>query len=276
MNVYDEENMIPKIIHYCWFGGGEKSDEIKKYIVSWEKYCPDFIIKEWNEYNFDINENDYCREAYEAKKWAFVTDYVRLKVLYKEGGFYMDTDVEVVKSLEPLRIYDAVSGYESKVHIPTGVIGACSNNEWIGMLLHDYDKRHFFKADGRCDQTTNVEVITRLTVEKYHIELNGEKTPFGRNMIFLPFDYLCAKSYKTGEVYLTGNTYTIHHFAGSWLDNDMQKYEEAKRKYFYTYKNLLPVNLAYTLAKIRAAFDLGGGNEIFVRILKKIFSKRNQ
>ena len=103
--------MIPKIIHYCWFGGKEKPEDVKRYIASWEKYCPDYEIKEWNESNFDIHENDYCREAYEAKKWAFVTDYVRLKALYEEGGFYMDTDVEVVKSLDPLRVYDAVSGY---------------------------------------------------------------------------------------------------------------------------------------------------------------------
>ncbi len=99
--------MIPKKIHYCWFGGKEKPEDVKRYIASWKKYCPDYEIKEWNESNFDIHENDYCREAYEAKKWAFLTDYVRLKALYEEGGFYMDTDVEVVKSLDPLRVYDS-------------------------------------------------------------------------------------------------------------------------------------------------------------------------
>ena len=104
--------MIPKIIHYCWFGGNPLSDDAKRYIASWKKYCPDYEIREWNESNFDINENDYCREAYEQKKWAFVTDYVRLKALYEYGGIYMDTDVEVVKPLDPLLSYDALSGYE--------------------------------------------------------------------------------------------------------------------------------------------------------------------
>lgn len=101
--------MIPKIIHYCWFGGNPLSEEAKYYISTWKKYCPDYEIREWNESNFDINENDYCREAYEKKKWAFVTDYVRLKALYEFGGVYMDTDVEVVKSLDPLLSYDALS-----------------------------------------------------------------------------------------------------------------------------------------------------------------------
>ena len=102
--------MIPKKIHYCWFGGKEKPEDVKRYIASWKKYCPDYEIKEWNESNFDIRENNYCREAYEAKKWAFVTDYVRLKALYEDCFFYMDTDVEVVKSLDPHRVSDAVSG----------------------------------------------------------------------------------------------------------------------------------------------------------------------
>ena len=102
--------MIPKKIHYCWFGGNPLSEEVKRYIASWKKYCPDYEIIEWNESNFDVMENAYCKEAYEAKKWAFVSDYARLKVLHDHGGFYMDDDVEVVKSLDPLRVYDALSG----------------------------------------------------------------------------------------------------------------------------------------------------------------------
>lgn len=224
--------MIPKIIHYCWFGGKEKPEDVKKYIASWKKYCPDYEIKEWNESNFDIHENDYCREAYEAKKWAFVTDYVRLKALYEEGGFYMDTDVEVVKSLDPLRVYDAVSGYESQTHIPTGTIGACRDNEWIGMLLKDYENRHFINNDGTLDTTTNVNVITHLTTERYHLKLNGAVTHSGRNMIILPFDYLCAKSWKNGKLKVTSNTYTIHHFSGTWLSKPAQMKMFLRRNLF--------------------------------------------
>lgn len=92
--------MIPKVIHYCWFGCKPLPEDVKRYIKTWKKYCPDYEIKEWNESNFDVKQNQYCREAYEAKKWAFVSDYVRLKVLYDYGGVYMDTDVEVCKPLD--------------------------------------------------------------------------------------------------------------------------------------------------------------------------------
>lgn len=259
--------MIPKTIHYCWFGGKEKPEDVKKYIESWKKYCPDYEIKEWNESNFDIHENDYCREAYEAKKWAFVTDYARLKALYEEGGFYMDTDVEVVKSLDPLRVYDAVSGYESATHIPTGTMGACRDNEWIGMLLHDYDHRHFIKKDGKLDLTTNVDVITSMTVNKYQVRLNGELTHFGHNMVLLPFDYLCAKDLDTGEICKTSNTYTIHHFAASWLPEDERNYSRLYKKYDAEFRrNGMNPKLSHYASRIRAAYEIGGISMIFRRL----------
>lgn len=249
---------IPKIIHYCWFGGKPLPEEAKCFIDTWKKYCPEYHIQQWNENNFDINQNQYCREAYAAKKWAFVSDYARLKVLHDHGGFYMDADVEVVKSLDPLRAYDALSGYESKTRIPTGTMGACRDNEWISMLLSDYDDRHFLKEDGTYDLTTNVEVITRLTVERYHLQLNGEKTMFGENMVFLPFDYLCAKSLETGEVLQSENTFTIHHFAGSWLPEEIRRYTELHRKYYtyYTGKGI-PKSIAFFLCRLRAAQEVG-------------------
>ncbi|MEE0483676.1 MAG: glycosyltransferase [Megasphaera elsdenii] len=259
--------MIPKIIHYCWFGGNPKSESVKKYIESWRKYCPDYEIKEWNESNFNINENDYCREAYEAKKWAFVTDYVRLKALYEEGGFYMDTDVEVVKSLDPLRVYDAVSGYESPTHIPTGTMGACRDNEWIGMLLHDYDHRHFLRKDGTCDTITNVVVITDLTVKKYGLHLHGQKLVFGHNMVLLPFDYLCAKDLDTGEICKTSNTYTIHHFAASWLPEDERNYSRLYKKYDFEFRrNGMNPKLSHYASRIRAAYEIGGISMILRRL----------
>ena len=246
--------MIPKIIHYCWFGGKPKPDDVNVYIASWRKYCPDYEIQEWNETNFNVNENDYCREAYEARKWAFVTDYVRLKVLYEYGGFYMDTDVEVVKSLDPLRFFEAVSGYESKTHIQTGIIGACRGNEWIEMLLKNYEYRHFIKRDGSFDQTTNVKIISKLTREKYNILLDGEKKIFGQNMIILPFDYLCAKDYKSGKIQQSSNTYTIHHFNGSWLSEEDIYANELGRKL----QHILPFFIAHHVAKCYAIYKYHG------------------
>lgn len=261
--------MIPKKIHYCWFGGNSLPDNVKLMIATWRHYCPEYEIIEWNESNFDINENAYVREAYEAKKWAFVTDYVRLKALYEQGGFYMDTDVEVVKSLEPLRIYDAVSGYESPTYIPTGTMGACRGNEWIRLLLSDYATRHFLLPDGTYDMTTNVVVITRLTTDHYHLNLNGMKQTFGENMVLLPFDYLCAKSYQTGEVLRTDNTYTIHHFKGSWL-TDEQKRQTSLYRGYYNRLSGLPFDwLNEKVAKMFSIVRIYGWRELIRRAKKK-------
>lgn len=211
--------MIPKKIHYCWFGGNTLPESVKNYIKTWKKYCQDYEIIEWNESNFDVNQNQYCKEAYEAKKWAFVSDYVRLKVLYDYGGIYMDTDVEVVKPLDELLRYNWFSGFESEERIPTGTMGASCNSTIIKLLLSDYDRRHFIKSDGSFDLTTNVELITKTLKLNYDINLNNTYQNFGDNNVLLPFDYLCCKDLIDGKIYISQKTYTIHHFAGSWLNS---------------------------------------------------------
>ena len=123
--------MIPKKIHYCWFGKGEKPKLVKDCIDSWKKNCHDYEIIEWNEDNFDININAYVKEAYECKKYAFVTDFVRLFVLKKYGGVYMDTDVEVIKSLDGFLKHHAFSSFENNDYIPTGIMASEKNNKWI-------------------------------------------------------------------------------------------------------------------------------------------------
>ena len=211
--------MIPKKIHYCWFGKNPLPEQTKQYIETWKKYCPDYEIIEWNEDNFNVNQNQYCKEAYEAKKWAFVSDYVRLKVLYDNGGIYMDTDVEVVKPLDDLLNYNWFSGFESQDKIPTGTMGASWNSRIIKLLLSDYDNRHFIKNDSSFDLTTNVETITNIIKENYNIQLNDTYQVFGDNNAVFPFDFLCCKDYLSGKIYKTKHSYTIHHFEGSWLDS---------------------------------------------------------
>ena len=208
---------IPKIIHYVWVGGNLKSKDIQRCMKTWKKHLKDYEIIEWNERNFDINQNQYCKEAYEAKKWAFVTDYVRLKVLYDYGGIYMDSDVEVCKSLDDFRQYNWFSGFESINKIPTGTMGSCWNGEVIKLLLDDYNDRHFIKDDGSYDITTNVETITKILSKEYDVLLNNTRQVFGDRNILFPFDYLCAKDLMDGKIKVSINTYTIHHFAGSWL-----------------------------------------------------------
>lgn len=213
--------MIPKVIHYCWFGRGQMPKLALKCIESWKKYCPDYEIKEWNEDNFDLDMYPYVREAYDARKFAFVTDVVRLYALYHEGGIYMDTDVEVIKPLDSLLQYDAVSGFESPTQIPTGLMASRDGHPLFKELLDEYNGIHFHRPDGTLDTTTNVTRISN-TCLKYGLRLdNTLQTVCGFTL--LPKDYLCPKSYKTGELELTANTLCIHHFSGSWVQNNKAK-----------------------------------------------------
>ena len=154
--------MIPKIIHYCWFGRGKMPEMAIRCIESWKIYLPDYELRLWNEDTFDINSVVYVKDAYEARKFAFVTDYVRLHALYHCGGIYMDTDVEVLKSLDDLLAYPAFSGFESEIEIPTGIMASEQNGAWAREMLVYYEGRHCQKKDGTVDMTTHVEIISGI------------------------------------------------------------------------------------------------------------------
>lgn len=216
--------MIPKIIHYCWFGRNPLPPMAVKCIASWKKYCPDYEIKEWNEDNFDLNCNAYVQEAYQARKWAFITDYVRLYALVNEGGIYMDTDVEVLKPLDSLLNFDAVSGFESLTRIPTGLMACRDHQPLFEELMHEYDNLHFKRPDGTLDITTNVTRITNACLKYGFVPNNTLQTVNGFTL--LPKDYLCPKDCETKELEITENTLTIHHFDGSWVSEE-QKYAQA-------------------------------------------------
>lgn len=207
--------MIPKIIHYCWFGRNPLPPLAVKCIESWKKYCPDYAIKEWNEENFDLNSYPYVREAYDKRRFAFVTDVVRLYALYHEGGIYMDTDVEVLKPLDVFLSHHAFSGFEDEMHVPTGIMASEKGGKWAKDNLAYYNNRHFLKADGGVDLTTNVETITNYMLP-LGLKQNNTFQDFPGLITFYPKDYFCPKSYQDGQIYLTENTHTIHHFAGSW------------------------------------------------------------
>lgn len=230
--------MIPKIIHYCWFGGAPLPEDARKYIETWRKYCPDYKIIEWNESTFDIQSNPYVKEAYQAKKWAFITDYVRLFALYNVGGIYMDTDVEVLKNLDRFLKEKGFSGFERENAVPTGIMGAEKGHQFIGVLLHQYDDLHFIKQDGTYDETTNVTRITNTAVA-LGLKLNNEKQTISK-FTYYPKDYFCPKSSRTLEIQLTENSYTIHHFAGSWVTgNTFRK----------SIKNILPTRALKLIVK---------------------------
>lgn len=229
-----KKNKIPKIVHYCWFGKGELPELAKKCIESWKKNLPDYEIKEWNESNFDLNCNKYVKEAYENRKYAFITDYVRLYVLYNYGGVYMDTDVEVLKPLDKFLTHSAFSGFENNNAIPTGIMASTKGNKWIELLLKDYENISFVRKDGSLDLTTNVIRITNTTKDNYNIELNNTFQDLG-DVVFYPHDYFCPKDWNTGKINLTDNTYTIHHFNGSWHSKKEKKQIEKKKKLIEKY-----------------------------------------
>lgn len=210
--------MIPKVIHYCWFGRAQMPKLALKCIESWKKYCPDYQIKEWNEDNFDLDIYPYVREAYDARKFAFVTDVVRLYALYHEGGIYMDTDVEVIKPLDSLLQYRAVSGFESLTQIPTGLMASEKGHPLFAELLHEYDGLHFVKPDGTFDLTTNVIRITNTCLKYGFIPNNQLQTVNG--FTFLPKDFLCPIEHEGHRLVLTSNTLCIHHFSGSWIQGN--------------------------------------------------------
>ena len=208
--------LIPKTIHYIWFGGNPLGEKELAYIETWKKCCPDYEIVRWDESNFDVNQNRYCREAYEAKKWAFVSDYARLWVLVNHGGIYMDTDVEVVKPLDEFLSHKAFSGFERVDSIPTGIMASEAGFPLFEKLLHDYDDRAFVREDGSLDQTTNVVAITNVCHERGFRANNTFQVVDG--FALYPKEWFCPKNIDTGVIEATFNTYTIHHFRGSWVD----------------------------------------------------------
>lgn len=227
--------MIPKIIHYCWFGGGQLPELSKKCIESWKKYCPDYVIKEWNERNFDLNSSAYVKEAYKEKKWAFVSDYVRLYALINEGGVYMDTDVELLKPIDCFLYERAFLGFEDLKAVSTGILGTEKNHPFFVMLLNGYNKRHFYLENRALDLTTNVVTITNKCVDA-GLKLNNKKQRI-EDVLIYPKDYFSPKSLKTGEIALTENSYAIHHFNGSWISEEERKIIDRTQKYMKKYGN---------------------------------------
>ena len=209
--------MIEKTIHYCWFGGKPKPKSAIKCINSWKKYCPDYKIVEWNEQTFDLNCNAYVKEAYENKKWAFITDYVRLFAIYNFGGIYMDTDVEVLKPLDQFLDCDGFTGFEAKEYMVTGIMAGAKGSKVYKALLDYYTDRHFMNPDGSLDLTTNTETITKMFLDMGFIQNNQYQEIDGFRLY--PNDYFCPKNSVTLEVNITDNSHTIHHFAGTWISH---------------------------------------------------------
>lgn len=217
-------NSIPKVIHYCWFGGTPLPPLAEKCISSWKKYLPDYEIKRWDESNFDINIIPYTKEAYDAKKYAFVSDYARFLILYQHGGLYFDTDVEIIKPMDDIIEAGPFMGCEN--HSEEGAIpnslGVAPGlglgvNPGLGLykeLLDLYSSLHFKSDNGSLNTKTIVEYTTELLCSKGL--KNIDSIQIIDNVLIYPVDYFCPMDYDSGELIITNNTRTIHHYAKSW------------------------------------------------------------
>lgn len=211
--------MIPKVIHYCWFGKGAMSSQAIQYIEGWKTLHPDYQIKCWSEENFDLSIAPiYVQQAYKCRKYAFVSDYVRLWALYYEGGIYLDTDVEVIKSFDDLLVLPAFIGFEANKNntVETAVIGSEPKLAWTKELLEYYDTHSFLQKDGTLDMTPNPTIFSNI-FESRGLLPNGKKQVYKEKLHVFPVDYFAPLS-STRVLRTTNNTYCIHHFAGTWRE----------------------------------------------------------
>lgn len=218
-------HLIPKKIHYCWFGNGNIPDLVVRCIASWNKHASEYEVILWNESNFDIQSTRFTSEAYKAKKYAFVTDYVRLKVLHEHGGIYLDSDVELIGNIDEFLNYKAFSGFEDNNTVPTGIMGAQKGSHWIQELLKLYESKEFTFTNGRLNLIPNTKIITEHAISN-GLELNNSYQEVANMVVFFPSEYFCPKSHYTGKIMITDKTKAIHHFNGSWLS----PYQKAKRR----------------------------------------------
>ena len=205
--------MIPKIIHYCWFGRGEKPRLAQKCIASWKKYMPDYEIIEWNEDNLDIEINPYTKMCYEQKKYAFLTDYYRLVIVSQYGGIYFDTDVEVVRRFDDLLDCSAFFGFETVEYVNTGEgFGAEPGHEIVLQMLSEYDQL----LDGKHGIIGCPHLNTKA-LQKYGLVQNGQKQTLGSTVVYSA-EFFNPYDDHTGKLKKTENTYLIHWYGKSWMN----------------------------------------------------------
>lgn len=204
--------MIPRKIHYCWFGKNELSKKAKKCIESWKKHCPDYEIVEWNEDNYNVYQNAYTTYTYDNKKFAFLSDYARLQIILREGGIYFDVDVEVVRPLDELLGYPAFFGFETEKYVNTGVgFGAETGNKIVEEMLKEYNPL----LDGK-HGTRGCPILNTEALVKKGLIQNGQKQQIEGVQIF-PVEYFNPYDDPTGRLNKTEETYSIHWFAKSWM-----------------------------------------------------------
>ena len=226
--------MIPKIIHYCWFGRGEMPKLMKKCIKSWKKFCPDWEVVLWNEDSFDVKSTLWTKQAYEAKKYAFVSDYVRLKALYEMGGVYLDTDVELVQNLDVFTKLDGYVGFACNLGLSTGLIGAAKAHPFIQRWFEHYHGKQFHTDQGD-DMLPNTEYSTQLLLEK-GLQLNDQKQTVFQMTVY-PQTYFCPLFVDSFRNLKSKHTYAIHYFSATWRkESERKAFQRAKWRQTWIWK----------------------------------------
>lgn len=263
--------MIPKIIHYCWFGRNPLPELALKCIESWKKFLPDYEIKEWNEDNYNVHKIPYISEAYNAKKYAFVSDYARFDILYEYGGIYFDTDVEVIKDLSPIIEYGAFAGVERAGELNAGLgIASPAAMEIFKEVLNSYADEHFINSDGSFNLKTVVTRVSDIFYKYGFVKENKIQDVAGVRVY--PTEYFCPKNYKTGVLKISENSYTIHHYDGSWFDDWRHKVQVFSHLYIQKHGNTIIsrfVVTTYHISMIFKEFGLFRG----LKFLKNKISK---
>lgn len=254
--------MIPKVIHYCWLSSDPIPEKLVKCMESWKRIIPDYKFIKWDFTMFDIKSSDWVREAFDNKKYAFAADYIRLYAVYTQGGIYLDMDMEIIKRFDDLLNNQYMLAYEGNKGdgLEAGCFGADIGAEFIGRCLNYYNGRHFIREDGSFDQKPLPKIMQE--------ELNRGKI----NSPVYNHDYFTAKSFTTGVVTVTDNTYSIHHFAGTW------KTEKEKKIIEYTNKlsKILGVWLAQNLSEFYFTCKFDGIQGEIKLMIKKIIRKISQ
>lgn len=264
--------MIPKIIHYCWVGGAPKPPSVLYCIESWKKYCPDYEIREWNEENYNFFKNEYMRQAYEAKKWGFVPDYARLDIVYQYGGIYLDTDVEIIKNFDGLLKQDAFMGFEETgigeyfVNCGQG-FGATPGNPVIKAARDLYDQLNFRNKDGSINQLASPHYTTQALRQFGLIQKNSYQQLEG--VTIYPTEVLCPKNFTTGKINITKDTFSIHHFTASWLDDQIKKDLEHQSKI----KNKFGEKLGSKILYGQSVLEKYGSIRMMRKVPEKIIKK---
>ncbi|MFH5886173.1 glycosyltransferase family 32 protein [Halalkalibaculum sp. DA3122] len=218
---------IPKIIHYCWFGPKDIPDLERKCIESWKQYLPDYKLKFWNEQTFDIESFQFAKQAYENEYYAFVSDFVRAMVLYKHGGIYLDTDLEVLQNFTPLlKGKEAVLGFENSSDVGTALMAFKPKHPIVKNFADHYKNRSFIDSDGNIQLTANPQVLGNVLVE-FGVELNGKEQKIDSLHVYNREKFF-PKKIEKGEFKTTKETVTIHHYKGSWLTKRQKQRGENK------------------------------------------------